>query len=217
MTSTPAGWWFSLAAGAALFLLGVPARAADTRAEVGAYGGYTVGGTAEGESELLRSEVTIESAPSYGAFLDVAVRRGAFAEVSYSRQDTELSVRISDGTQTRYDLLVQYAQIGGLLEFRVPSNEWFRPVFGGTVGATIFSADDEGFSYEEWRLSLIFELGAKIQLIRNLGLRFRARLLTTFLADDSAMLCVSSAGCAFAYSGVPVFQGEFGGGAYLAF
>jgi hypothetical protein len=207
----------SVAIGAALLLVGVSARAADSRAEVGAYGGYTVGGSAEGESALLQSDVSIESAPSYGAFLDVAVRRGAFAELSYSRQDTELSVRVSDGTQARYDLLVQTAQIGGLLEFRAPGADWFRPVFGGTIGATIFSADDEGFSYEEWRLSLIFEGGAKIQLVKNLGLRFRARLLTTFLADDSAMLCVSSAGCAFAYSGVPVFQGEFGGGAYLAF
>jgi hypothetical protein len=208
---------FCGALGAAVLSYPVHASAAESRAEVGAYGGYTRGGSAEGESELLDSEAQIASAPSYGAFLDVAVRRGAFAELSYSRQDTELSVRISDGTQARYDLLVQTAQIGGLLEFRARSAEWLRPIFGGTIGATIFSADDAGFNYEEWRLSLILEGGAKVQLIRNLGLRFRARLLTTFLADDSAMLCVSGAGCAFAYSGMPVFQGELGAGAYLAF
>jgi len=207
----------SVTAGVACFFAPARAAAQDARAEIGAYGGYTVGGSVEGESELLKSEADIESAPSYGAFLDFAVRRGAFAELSYSRQDTEMSVRISDGTQARYDLLVQTAQIGGLLEFRVPRAEWLRPVFGGTIGATIFATDDEGMDYEEWRLSLIFETGAKFQLVRNLGIRLRARLLTTFLADDSAMFCATGAGCAFAYSGVPIFQGEFGAGAYLAF
>jgi hypothetical protein len=207
----------SAAAACGFFLLGAPARAQESRFEIGGYGAYTTGGSAEGESELLKSTAHIASSPSYGAMLDVAVRRGAFAEVSYSRQDTELSLEISNGERYRYDLLIQYAQIGGLLEFRSPSAEWFRPVFGGTIGATIYSAEDDGFTYEEWRLSLIFEGGAKILLGRHLGLRFRARLLTTFLADDSAMLCASGAGCAFAYSGIPVFQGEFGAGAYVSF
>lgn len=195
-----------------------PARAQDySRFEIGAYGAYSTAGTAEGESAVLTSTAHIDSSPSYGAFLDLLVRRGAFAELSYSRQETELELRISDGTRSRYDLLVQYAQIGGLLEFRVRKADWFRPVFGGTIGATIYSAEDNGFDYEEWRLSLIFEAGAKIQVIRRFGLRFRARLMTTFLADDSAMFCATGVGCAFAYSGVPVFQGEFGAGAYLSF
>jgi hypothetical protein len=198
-------------------LWSTPALAQDSRFEIGGYGAYMTGGSAEGESELLTSSAHIEDGPSYGAMLDVAVRRRAFAEISYSRQDTELELKVSDGQRARYDLLVQYAQIGGLLEFRTPSADWFRPVFGGTIGATIYSAEDEGFDYEEWRLSLIFEGGAKFQIIKRFGLRVRARLLTTFLADDSAMFCATGAGCAFAYSGVPVFQGEFGAGAYLSF
>ncbi|HEY3499130.1 MAG TPA: outer membrane beta-barrel protein [Polyangiaceae bacterium] len=206
------------AAGASLVVsLAHTAAAADSRFEIGGYGAYTTAGSAEAESELLTSTAHINDGPSYGAFLDVLVRRGAFAELSYSRQDTQLEVRISDGTRASYDLLIQHVHVGGLLEFRSPSAEWFRPVFGGTIGASIYGADDDGRSYEEWRLSLIFEGGAKFQLGSRLGLRFRARLLTTFLADDSAVFCATGAGCAFAYSGVPVFQGEFGAGAYLAF
>jgi hypothetical protein len=211
------GALLGLAAGFAILLSSAPASAQDSRVEIGAYGAYMTGGSAEGESELLTSSAHIEGGPSYGALLDVAIRRRAFVELSYTRQDTELELRVSDGTRARYDLLVQYAQLGGLLEFRHPRAEWFRPVFGGTLGATIYTAEDQGFDYEEWRLSLIFEGGAKFQLIRRFGLRVRARLLTTFLADDSAMFCASGAGCAFAYSGIPVFQGEFGAGAYLSF
>ena len=93
--------------------------------------------------------------------VDVAVRRGAFAELSYTRQPTKLYLRSSDGTSYSYDLLVQYFQIGGLLEYRTPSAEWLRPVFGGTLGATVFTANDDRASYEEWRFSFLLEAGAK--------------------------------------------------------
>ena len=199
-----------------LLLFSTSAKAED-RFELGAYGGYMFGGSVEGESELLTSKASIKSAPSFGATVDVALRRGAFAEFAYTRQATELTLRQSDGVTYRYDLLVQYFGVGGLLEFRTGSVEWFRPTFGGTIGATVFTANDALASYEEWRLSLAFEGGAKIRLTNFLGLRFRARAFITFLADDSAMFCASGAGCAFAYSGTPILQGEVAGGAYLSF
>jgi hypothetical protein len=90
-------------------------------------------------------------------------------------------------------------------------------VFGGTLGATIFSADDAGHSYEEWRFSMILEAGVKFRVHQHFGLRLRGRMLATFLTDDSAMFCGNNVGCAFVYSGTAVLQGEVGGGAYLAF
>lgn len=195
-----------------------------TRAMIGAYGGYLFGTSAEGQStqvvdgntQYLTSKASIESAPSYGATLDLAVRRGAFAEISYSRSATELNLRLSDGSQYKYDLLQQHIQIGGLLEFKTPSATWFRPIFGGTIGATIFSADNNGFDYSEGNLSLIFEGGANIYLARFLGVRLRARGMGTFLTDDSALLCVGGA-CAYAYSGTVMLQAELGAGVFLAF
>jgi hypothetical protein len=205
-----------IAFGVFLLLVSGTAKAED-QLELGAYGGYLFGGSAEAESDTLTSKATIEGSPSFGATIDKSVRRGAFAEFSYTRQATELSLRQSDGASYRYDLVSQYFQLGGLLEFRTSSLDWFRPTFGGTLGATVFTANDTLASYEEWRFSFAFEGGAKIRLASFLGLRFRARGFATFLTDDSALFCVTGAGCAFAYSGTALLQGEVAAGAYLAF
>ena len=187
----------TLAAAGTLFASGT-AHAQDSRAELGVYGGYLFGTTAEGESvqpdvdssQYVTSKASISSAPSYGATLDLAVRRGAFAEISYSRSPSDLSLRVSNDPNTyKYDLLQQHIQIGGLLEFKTPNASWFRPIFGGTIGTTIFSADNNGFDYSEGNLSLIFEAGANIYLARFLGVRLKARGMGTFLTDDSALLC----------------------------
>src|SRR5690242_559153 len=93
----------TLAAAGTLFASGT-ARAQDSRAELGVYGGYLFGTTAEGESiqpdpnstQYVTSKASIASAPSYGATLDLAVRRGAFAEISYSRSPSDLSLRVSN-------------------------------------------------------------------------------------------------------------------------
>jgi hypothetical protein len=188
----------------------------DSRFELGAYGAYLFGGTAESYSGPLTNTASIESAPSYGGTLDVRVRPDALAEVSYTRHPTTLSLRQSDGSFSSYDLTVQYLQVGGLLEFQAGRIDWIRPVFGGTLGATIFSADDAGHSYEEWRFSFILEGGVKFRLHEHFGLRARGRMLATFLTDGSAMFC-GGGGCAFVYSGTAVLQGEVGGGAYLSF
>jgi len=213
-----------LATATSVLLTSGVARADDARAMVGAYAGYLFGANAEGKSqtvvdgntEYLTSKASISSAPSYGAVIDLAVRRGAYAEVSYSRSATDVSLRLSDGTQYKYDLLQQHVQIGGLLEFKTPAADWFRPIFGGTIGATIFSADNNGFDYSEGALSLIFEGGANIYLARFLGIRLRARGLGTFLTDDSALLCVGGA-CAYAYTGTVMLQAELAAAAFLAF
>ena len=42
-------------------------------------------------------------------------------------------------------------------------------------------------------------------------------LLTTFLTTDAALFCGSQNGCTTSFSGIGLFQGEFGGGAYVAF
>jgi hypothetical protein len=204
------------AAGFAVFLVSGTALAED-RFELGAYGGYQFGGSAEGESGASRVRADIESAPIYGAMIDVAVRRGAFAELSYSRSPTVLQLRQPDGEVYRYDILIQYFQLGGLLEFRTPSADWLRPIFGGTFGATVFTANDDRASYEEWRASILLEAGAKIRLTHFLGLRVQVRGGATFLPSDSALFCASSVGCAYAFTGTAILNGEVGGGAYLSF
>jgi hypothetical protein len=200
-----------------------PAHKQRARLELGAYGGYSMGGSAEAVSTLNSVRADIQSAPSYGATLDLGLRPGMYLEASYSRQDTEIELVSSaigyESTRARYDFLVQYIQLGGLMEFRVPNVEWLRPTFGGTLGATVYSASQEesGYAYEEWRPSILLEAGAKILIGNHLGIRLRARLLSTLITEDSAMFCGNISGCTLLVAGQGVFQGEFGAGAYVAF
>jgi len=189
---------------------------AQDRLQLGAYVGAMLGGTVTGESPLLTRQASIADSMSYGGTIDIGVRQGAFAELSYTRQPTEVQITQSDGISLRHDLVVEYAQIGGILDYPL-AIEWIRPVFGATLGATRYSAEDQGIQYDDWHFSFLVEGGVKFQIIRNLGIRLRARLLTTFLTDEAALFCYGAAGCAYAWSGTPLFQGEFAGGAYLSF
>jgi len=85
----------SRAAASALVILSTAgsASAKEPRLEVGGYAGYMIGGSAEGQSSLEVYTGEIQEAPSYGGTIDFAVRPGAFVELSYARQETELTVR----------------------------------------------------------------------------------------------------------------------------
>lgn len=145
------------------------------------------------------------------------VGRGAYAELAYSRQETDLVLRAPEGTLGRYDLSVQYFTIGGLQQFRLPGTKIVRPTFAGSIGAVRFGASSEGDSVDDWHLSLILEGGLVLQIIDNFGLRFRARLLTTFLASQSTLFCGTTAGCAYTFTGTALFQGDMSAGAFIAF
>ena len=213
---TRKSFFCSLVLGFGLFAVSASAEA-EPRFTAGAYGGYLFGTSVEGTSNALSSRASIESAVDYGAVIDVALRKYAFVELSYTHAPTELSVHQSDGVASRYDLLVQYIQLGGLLVYPAPGAKWLRPIFGGTLGASVYSADSQGFNYTEWRFSLMFEGGVEIQPVDYFGIRLQARLGATFLTDNSAMFCASGAGCAFAYSGTALLQPEVTAGAYVAF
>jgi Outer membrane protein beta-barrel domain len=200
-----------------VLLLAGTTSAKEPRVEVAGYAGYTIGGSAEGQYNCDVRRGEIQEAPSYGAMVDVAVRPGAFVELSYSQQDTDLVVQSGAYGRQDFSLQVHYLQLGGLLEFRVPKADWFRPIFGLTAGATVFDANDGTNSQTEWRFSAVLEGGAKFRIIDQLGVRLRARMLTTFLPEQSALFCGTGTGCALAYQGTAVIQGDFGAGIYVAF
>jgi hypothetical protein len=207
----------AITCGLALLVASMPALAAEPRLQIGPYVGYQFGGSLDASSEYERRHINILDAPSFGATINFAAARDGIAEIGYSRTDTEITVHSSDGSFERYDLAINYLTIGGLLEFRIPGAEWLRPVIGGTMGPSWFEANNEYYSYEEWRFSLLLEGGLEMQVVDHLGLRFRARLLTTFFTDHSALFCGTGTGCAFTFSGTALFQGEVGAGVYEAF
>ena len=196
------------------------------RIEITPHIGYMWGGSTKVEAaededgeEEPGGELDIASAPSFGVTLDSRVRDGAFAELSYSRQQTNLGLR-SPGNprQELFDMSVEYFQIGGLMDFR----NWetrVAPIFLMTLGATRFAPDDESGLGDEWRFSLALGAGVKVLLIGEwLGIRAQARFLTTFLSSESAVFCPGNGKCLFIVGDTTAtFQGEGSIGAYVAF
>ena len=196
------------------------ARAASAReplVQIGGYGGYAFGGSADGHSGSLTRSASIQDAPSYGGTLSLNVGRGAYAELVYSRQDTDVLIRSVEGTVGSYDLSVEYFTVGGLQQFMLPGTRIVRPTFAGSIGAVRFGASSAETSVDDWHLSLILEGGLILQIIDNFGLRFRARLLTTFLTSQSTLFCGTTAGCAYTFTGTALFQGDLSAGAFIAF
>jgi hypothetical protein len=193
------------------------AAAAEPIVQLAGYAGYAFGGSADARYQSLSRSASIEDAPSYGGTLSFNVGRGAYAELAYSRQDTDVLIRAPEGTLGRYDLSVQYFTVGGVQQFRLPGTDIVRPVFAGSIGAVRFGASTESQSVDDWHLSLILEGGLVLQLIENFGLRFRARLLTTFLASQSTLFCGTQGGCAYSFTGTALFQGDMSAGAFVAF
>jgi hypothetical protein len=193
------------------------AQADEPRVQLGAHGGYQFGGNIEAGAGAQRISADIQDAPSFGATLDVLLRSGAYLELAYSYQDTDVLLRTPSSGSQQYALSVQHFTIGGVLQYKVSGADRIRPIFGGTIGAARYGASDGDFSYDEWYLSFILEGGVALRIIDNLGLRFRGRLLTTFVTSDTSIFCGSQVGCAVSFSGLGLFQGDVSGGAYLAF
>ena len=63
----------SIALGVCLLLVSGSAKAED-QLELGAYGGYFIGGSAEAESDTQTSKATIESSPSFSATIGLPLR-----------------------------------------------------------------------------------------------------------------------------------------------
>ena len=189
------------------------APAPEPRLQIAGYGGYQFGGSAYASS--IKTE--INDAASFGATIAYRIGYGAFAELAYSHQGTDISVRSPNlGTNVR-DFDADYLTIGGMTQFSIPGTDLVRPIFAGSLGASHFSADGNNYNYDEWYFLVILEGGAAIRVNPNFGFRLRGRLLTTFLTTNSAIFCGSANGCTASFSGIGLFQGEFGGGAYVAF
>lgn len=206
---------------AACALIGVAcfapvASAADPLVQIAGYGGYQFGGEVQANYAGFKRSASIEDSPSYGGTIDFRVGPGAYAELAYSRQDTVLALRGPEGSY-RYDLSVQYFTIGGAQQFHLRGTDILRPTIGAGLGAVRFGASSAEQSADDWHVTLILEGGLVLQVIRNFGLRFRARLLTSFLASESTLFCGTQVGCGYTVSGTALFQGDMSAGAYIAF
>lgn len=211
--------------GAALFVLLRPtsAQAQPYNFEITPHVGYQFGGGTEVEaSDEMQAEgepngeLDIASAPSFGLTFNSRVHGGGYAELSYSRQQTNLGLRApGEPREELFDMSVEYFQLGGLMDFRATDYSRVAPFFMMTLGATRFAADDYG---DEFRFSIVLGAGVKIAIVDRFGIRLQGRFLSTFLSSESTIFCPGNGKCLFVVGDTTAtFQGEASLGAYVAF
>jgi len=175
------------------------------RLELVGYGG--VGFTADigVSSDTQGGNVSFDSAPVYGALLCFRAQRNGYAYLSYSRMETTAYFRPSGGFETsgQTNVSFDYLQVGGNLE--APHGR-VVPYLGLSIGATRLAPVDG--SGNDFSFSAVLDGGLKIMLTDFLDVRLIGRMPLSFMSGDAAAFCVGGLGCAFAYSGQPLLQGQ---------
>jgi hypothetical protein len=107
-------------------------------------------------------------------------------------------------------LIVDYIQIGSLREFDV-NNDAFIPFFVGTLGMTVFTPRDGGYS-SATNFSITLGGGLKIFPTEHFGIRLQARLLMPMQFGGLGIGC-GTGGCGGGtYASTTFVQGDFTGG-----
>lgn len=195
------------AAALAIASLSQSASAQEHRLDLAGYGGWGYTADIAVESQTARDEtgsVVVDSAPVYGALLGFRAQRNGYAYLSYSRMVSTAYFRPAGGFEStgQADVSFDYFQIGGSLEAR---RGRLVPYLGLSIGATSISLLDEPGN--DLSFSAVLDGGLKILLTDVLYLRAIGRMPVSFVSGEAAALCVSG-GCAFAYSGTPLLQGQ---------
>jgi opacity protein-like surface antigen len=166
---------------------------------------------------------SIDSSVSYGVALRSPVAPGKMAELSWMYAPTNVHVRSTVfGTQIPQGSLdIHYFQIGGQNSFR---RDRLEPFFGGSLGAALFHLGSIRNPVTNvtlngsdiWRFAFTFGLGTKIWLRDNIALQLDAKMLLPVWFSSSSIY-VGTGGAGFGVSGgIPVIEGNFGGGLVIA-
>ncbi len=157
----------------------------------------------------------LKDAPTYGLGVDIELDPydETWIVFRWSHQDSELNTTNPD--LGRLDLGVDYFHIGGLMAFGDHTDN-IVPYGLGTLGATHFNPDGAGLS-SATRFSFGLGGGVKLMFAERVGVRFEGRLLGTYFASGSALICGGyPGGCTFGVSGNVLWQGELTAGLVIA-
>lgn len=180
--------------------------------EITPFVGYQVGGTASS----IDGSLSISPDVNYGVAVDIRWTPDTTLQLLYSRQDTNVGIRVNDVFPTIHfeeALAVDYYHLGGTVEF---PTEHLRPYFALTMGATRFdlARDDVG---DEWRFSIGVGGGFKAYLSDRFGVRVDARIWPTFVNTDGGFFCSLPGGCLVSIRSSFIVQGNVTAGLFLGF
>ena len=175
---------------AILLCLSTPSVAEDKpfKFEITPFAAYRVGGSFDEENGDGRVDLNDSSAQ--GILFNIKANPNGQYELLYARQSTDANTTgllVNDST---IDLDVEYFQFGGTYLF---DGETTRPFLALTVGMSRFDPGIVGSDSESY-FSASLGGGVQLNATGRLGVRFEARVFTTFVDGDSNICCASEAG-----------------------
>jgi opacity protein-like surface antigen len=147
----------------------------------------TVGYIWDEDIQITGGKLEIDGSQSVGLVLDFDIWTGAELELSYIRQDTEVTLSDSTGTasQKLFDAALDFLQVGATLGARKGRTLTFSSV---SIGMTHFNPKGVDAS-SSWKLSVTLGLGTKIYFTERVGIRLHGQLIPTFLSAGSDIFC----------------------------
>jgi len=179
------------------------------------FAGYRFGG--EFEDRETGETFELDDDTSYGLIFNYPYTDYTEWELYYSQQSTSVDAAGFAVTDNRFDLDVDYLQIGGTYLFE--ETRLAVPYFVATVGLTKIDPDFEGASSDNF-LSFGVGGGWKFFPGSRIGLRLDGRFLGTFIDSDSTIFCQSGqegGSCAVALKGDLLYQFEMQAGLIVRF
>jgi len=201
-----------------LSIAGISVASAENTAiglQITPFAGYRFGG--EFEEKDSGDTFDLDDNSSYGLIVNFPYSDYTEWEIYYSQQSTSVDAAGFANTDQRFDLDVDYLQIGGTYLFQ--ETRVAVPYFVATVGITKLDPDLEGTSSDNF-FSFGVGGGWKFFPGSRIGLRLDGRFLGTFIDSNSKVFCQSgeSGGrCAIGLKGDLMYQFEMQAGAIVRF
>jgi len=185
----------------------VPALA--QRVEVMPFAGYRFGGGMENLNTGVRYEIT--PSMSYGGMLEFTLGQGNRFTLTYSRQDTDIDTSV---TGAGIPVLLQYLQFGGTRNMKPAGNA--QPFVTGALGLML--ADVPGTLVgTSTRLGVSAAVGARMPAGARLALHAEVRGFLAFIGESAVAASCGGGGCAIAFQGTGLLQGELAAGVTFRF
>ena len=165
--------------------------------------------------QSVEGDVSFNDGLNYGGGIDVAIQRNTFVELNYTFNQTTVRLRRFNGiNENLFDMNTHYFQVGSHYEFKKSPKQKAYPYALVTLGAVLFDAQDPKIS-DEWRFSVSFGGGGKINLSKAIGLRLQGRILLPMTFSGGGMWC-GTGGCSVGAAGwITLVQFDFTAGVFI--
>ncbi len=179
--------------------------------ELTAYTGWMLGG----KVNTYNGSVKIHDGQNWGITLNKYITTGTQVEVMYNRLVSNVEIReYASDPEIAFKMSTQYFHVGALRELM--SENTVRPFGVGTLGATVFHAQDANYN-DRWRFSFGLGGGVKIFPTEHIGIRLQARLLVPVYFNGLWFGVGTGGGSAGVSASSTIVQGDFTGGIIFAF